>query len=64
LNVKISIDQQQRNPEYSLDHSKKKKTSKNYHPALKKEPNITEYGLDASLRCDWAGGHEMLPAPS
>jgi hypothetical protein len=42
----------------------RKKNSKNYHPALKKEPNITEYGLDASLRCDWAGGHEMLPAPS
>ena len=28
LNVKISIDQQQRNPEYSLDHSKKKKTAR------------------------------------
>jgi len=63
LNVKISIDQQQRNPQYSLDHSKKKKKTARIIIQLLRT-NITEYGLDASLRCDWVGGHEMLPAPS
>ena len=40
----------------------KKKTARIIIQLLR--TNITEYGLDASLRCDWAGGHEMLPAPS
>ena len=53
LNVKISIDQQQRNPEYSLDHSKKKKNSKNYHPAFKNEHHRIRTWREPALWLGW-----------
>lgn len=53
LNVKISIDQQQRNPEYSLDHSKKKKTARIIIQLWRR--NLTSPNTDLTRACAVTG---------